>query len=102
MLAFTSNPPPILVLNGTFSVEVTARDAQGAIATAFSAPISLTLEGPVVAGGLSGTTTVNAVNGVATFSDLRVTGLCTGCTLKAAASRLAGATSATFNVVSGP
>ena len=102
MLAFTSNPPPILVLNATFSVEVTARDAQGGTATSFSAPVSLTLEGPVVAGGLTGTTTVNAVNGVATFSDLRVTGLCTGCTLKAAASGLAGATSSSFNVVAGP
>jgi len=101
-LAFTSNPPSILVVNGTFSVDVTARDAQGATATSFSAPISLTLQGPVAAGGLSGPTTVNAVNGVATFSNLRVTGLCTGCTLKAAASGLAGATSSSFNVVAGP
>jgi len=86
-------------MNSTFSVEVTARDAQGATATAFSAPISLTLEGPVVAGGLSGTTTVNAVKGVATFNNLQVTGVCTGCTLKAAASGLASATSSSFNVV---
>jgi len=99
MLAFTSNPPPILVLNSTFSVEVTARDAQGGTATGFSDPISLTLEGPVVAGGLSGQTSVNAVNGIATFSNLRVTGLCTGCTLKAAASGLPGATSSSFNVI---
>jgi hypothetical protein len=89
-------------MNGTFSVEVTARDAQGATATTFSATVSLTLEGPVIAGGLSGTTSVNAVNGVATFSNLHVTGLCTGCTLKAAASGLAGATSSSFNVVPGP
>jgi hypothetical protein len=90
------------LLNGTFSVEVTARDAQGATATGFSAPISLTLQGPIAAGGLSGPTSVNAVNGVATFSNLRVTGVCTGCTLTAAASGLAGATSSAFNVVLGP
>jgi len=90
------------VLSGTFSVEVTARDAQGATATNFSALVSLTLEGPVVAGGLSGQTSVNAVNGIATFSNLHVTGLCTGCTLTAAASGLAGARSTPFNVVVGP
>ena len=99
---FTRNPPSILLLNDTFSVEVTARDAQGGTATGFSDPISLTLEGPVVAGGLSGQTSVNAVNGVATFNNLRVTGVCTGCVLKAAASGLTGATSSSFNVVSGP
>ena len=47
-------------------------------------------------------TTVNAVNGVATFSNLHVTGLCTGCTLQATATGLAGATSSSFNVVAGP
>jgi hypothetical protein len=99
MLAFTKNPPSVVTLNGTFSVEVTARDAQGATAPAFSAAISLTLEGPVIAGGLSGTTSVNAVNGVATFNNLQVTGLCTGCTLKAAASGLTSATSSSFSVV---
>jgi len=99
-LAFTGNPPASIVLNSTFSVEVTARDAQGATATDYSGTISLTLEGPVITGGLSGTTSVNAVNGIATFSDLHVTGLCTSCTLRAAASGLAGATSSAFVVVS--
>jgi hypothetical protein len=99
-LAFTGNPPASIVLNRTFSVEVTARDAQGATATGYSGTISLTLEGPVVAGGLSGTTSVNSVNGIATFSNLQVTGLCTSCTLRAAASGLAGASSTPFVVVS--
>ncbi len=90
------------MLNGAFSVEVTARDAQGATATSFSKPISLTLEGPILIGRLSGTKTVNAVNGVATFNNLSVTGLCTGCRLKAAASGVAGATSSSFNVIAGP
>jgi hypothetical protein len=51
---------------------------------------------------LSGPKSVNAVNGIATFSNLHVTGLCTGCRLTAAASGLAGATSSTFNVIIGP
>jgi len=99
MLVFTSNPPPILVLNATFSVEVTARDAQGATATAFSAPISLTLEGPVVAGGLSGTTTVNAVNGVATFSDLHIDRTGTTYTLVAKAAGLTDGETGAFNIL---
>jgi hypothetical protein len=40
------------------------------------------------------------VNGVATFSNLKVTGLCTGCTLVASASGLSSATSSSFNVLS--
>ena len=99
-LAFTGEPPASIVLNSAFSVEVTARDAQRGTATGFSGTVSLTLQGPVVAGGLSGTTSVNAVNGIATFSNLHVTGLCTSCTLQAAASGLAGATSTPFSVVS--
>ena len=98
-LEFTSGPPATLVLTDAFSVEVTARDAQGGTANSFSGPVDLTLEGPIVAGGLTGNTHVNAVNGVATFSNLHVTGLCTGCVLKAAASGLTGATSNPFNVV---
>jgi len=98
-LEFTGQPPASIVLNNTFAVEVTARDAQGATATTYSGTITLTLQGPVVAGGLSGTTSVSAVNGIATFSNLQVTGLCTSCTLKAAASGLAGTTSSAFVVV---
>ncbi len=98
-LAFTGQPPASIVLNNTFSVEVTARDAQGATATTYSGTITLTLQGPVVAGGLSGNASVSAVNGIATFSNLHVTGLCASCTLKAAASGLAGDTSNPFVVV---
>ena len=87
-------------MSATFSVEVTARDAQGATATSFSGPVDLTLEGSVVVGVLTGNTHVNAVNGVARFSNLHITGICTSCVLKAAASGLTGATSAPFDVVS--
>jgi hypothetical protein len=47
---------------------------------------------------LSGTTTVAAVAGVATFSDLKIDGTATGYTLVAAATALTGATSAPFGV----
>lgn len=98
-LEFSSEPPTTLLLNGTFSVEVTARDANGNTATTFSGPVSLMLEGPVLLGGLSGDTNQPAVNGVATLSNLRITGLCTGCSLKASAPGLTGATSRSFSVL---
>jgi hypothetical protein len=89
----------VLLLNGTFSVEVTARDDQGQTATGFAAVVTLTLQGPIATGGLNGQTSVTAVNGIATFSNLKVTGLCTGCTLVASASGVTSATSSVFNVV---
>jgi len=98
-LAFTRDPPPSgLLVGGSFSVEVTAFDAQGGTATGFTGLVSLTLQGQIVLGVLSGQTSVNAVNGIATFNNLKITGACTGCTLTATAAGLTGATSATFSV----
>ena len=101
-LAFTANPPPILVMNGVFSVEVTARDSGGQTATGFVGRVTVALQGPIAAGGLSGQTSVSAVNGVATFSNLKVTGTCTQCSLVATTPGVASATSSPFNVVLGP
>src|SRR6185295_7896803 len=50
-------------------------------------------------GTLSGTNTVNAVSGVATFSNLSIDKSGTGYTLLATSSSLTAATSATFNIV---
>ena len=100
-LGFTTQPPGIIVLSTTFSVTVTALNAQGGVATGFAGAVQLTLQGPISIGGLQGTTQVNAVNGVARFTNLQVTGLCVGCSLAANASGLSGATSSTFNVVLG-
>ena len=98
-MAFTANPPAILLLNGDFSVEVTARDEQGRTATGFSGVVTVALQGPILLGGLSGQANVTAVNGVATFTNLRVTGLCVQCSLVASASGLSSATSSPFNVI---
>ena len=99
-LGFTQDPPPTgLSVGGSFSVEVTAFDAQGGTATGFSGLVTVTLEGPIVVGGLNGTKSVTAVNGIATFNNLSVTGACTQCWLTATAAGLAGATSRKFDVV---
>src|SRR5207302_1484321 len=52
-------------------------------------------------GTLSGTTSVSAVNGVATFSNLSIAKTGTGYTLSGAATGLTGITSSTFNVIPG-
>jgi hypothetical protein len=72
---------------------------QGGVATDFTGPVQVTLQGPIAVGGLSGTRQVNAVGGIARFTNLRVTGACVGCSLMATAGGLSGATSAPFTVV---
>src|SRR3989449_404447 len=52
-------------------------------------------------GTLSGTTTVAAVSGVATFSDLSIDKAGTGYTVTASATGLTGATSSAFNISAG-
>jgi hypothetical protein len=100
-LAFSTQPPNPIILSTTFSVAVTALNAQGGIATGFTGTVQLTLQGPIAVGGLQGTTQVNAAGGVARFTNLQVTGVCVGCSLVANASGLGGATSRIFNVVVG-
>jgi hypothetical protein len=100
-LEFTQQPPDPIVLQTTFSVTVQALNDQGGVATGFTGTVQLTLQGPIAIGGLTGTTQVAAVNGVARFTNLRVTGLCVGCSLVANASGLTGATSSSFSVVLG-
>jgi hypothetical protein len=90
------------VLNGSFSVQVTAYDAQQQTATGFAGVVTLSLQGPIAIGGLNGQRSVTAVNGIATFNNLSVSGVCTGCTLVATASGLTSATSSPFNVILGP
>jgi hypothetical protein len=74
---------------------VQVRDAANAVVTASSAPVTATLNG--AGGTLSGTTTVSAVNGVATFTNLKVTGSGSH-TITFASAGLTAATSANFNV----
>src|SRR5207249_3462096 len=67
------------------AVRVTAQDAQGNTATQFTGSVTVALGANPGSGALSGTATVAAVAGVATFSDLSVTKSAPGYTLTAAA-----------------
>src|SRR5205823_9379561 len=61
-------------------------------------PLSLHDALPISSGTLSGTTTVAAVNGVATFANLNINNPGTGYTLTASATNLTGASSSGFNL----
>jgi hypothetical protein len=54
------------------AVQVTALDENGQPRTGFTGAVTMTLEPSFYGGKLAGTTTVNAVSGVATFSSLTV------------------------------
>src|SRR5207244_644983 len=85
----------------TPAVQVTAQDAQGNTATGFTGTVTVALGANPGSGTLSGTTTVAAASGVATFSGLSVDKVGTGYTLTAAATGLTGSPSATFNITAG-
>jgi hypothetical protein len=86
----------------TPAVQVVARDASGGTATAFNGTITIAIAANPSGGTLAGTTAAAAVNGVATFGDLRISASGDGYTLAAGASGLSGATSAPFHVTPPP
>jgi len=82
-------------------VQVTLEDDLGNPLTGFTGPVSIAIGhngGTLMPGTLSGTRTVAAVNGVATFSDLSIDELGNGYTLVATTAGATSATSAAFNI----
>jgi parallel beta-helix repeat protein len=77
---------------------VTVKDADGNTATTFNGPVSIALLANPSGGALNGTTTVNAVNGVATFTNLSIDKAGAGYTLVASAAGLSGSTSTTVTI----
>lgn len=101
-LAFTVQPAAAVAgadLNPAVRVEV--RDAAGNVATNSTAPVTLALGVTAGSATLSGTITVAAVAGVATFDDVNVT-TAGSYVLVATSPDLTGATSASFNITAGP
>ena len=80
------------------AVKVTARDAYGNTATSFHGSMTMSIGQNPSGGTLSGTKTVTAVNGVGTFSDLRIDRAGDGYTLTVGGSGVTGAESAQFSV----
>jgi alpha-tubulin suppressor-like RCC1 family protein len=79
--------------------QVSVVDAQGLVVQTFTGSISVALMGGAM---LEGTTTVNALAGVATFNDLKIMRAAAGYQLVASSSGLADVTSDSFAVSPGP
>jgi hypothetical protein len=97
--AFTT-PPANTTARAPFAVAVALRDQFGN-ATASSAAVTIALGSNPGGATLSGTKTINAVGGTATFSNLSIDKVGAGYTLSAAAAGIPAATSGTFNVSAG-
>ncbi|HEY3219497.1 MAG TPA: hypothetical protein VGJ80_02090 [Gemmatimonadales bacterium] len=101
-LVFTVQPsttPPFMTIKP--AVQATVVDAQGNPLTGFTGSVSIAIGhngGMLLPGTLSGTTTVTAVNGVATFSDLRIDEVGNGYTLVVSAAGATSAESTPFNI----
>jgi len=74
------------------------RDAFGNTVTSSTAAITIAIGSNPGSGALSGTTSKNAVSGIASFNDLSINSSGNGYTLTAAATGLSGATSNAFNI----
>ncbi len=101
-LAVTTQPTTV-VAGASISpaVTVTVQDANSNTVTTSSATVTTAIGTNPGSGTLSGTTSVAASSGVATFSSLAINKTGTGYTVAASSSGLTGATSGTFNVTVG-
>ncbi|MCC6430794.1 MAG: Ig-like domain-containing protein, partial [Gemmatimonadaceae bacterium] len=97
-LALTTAPSGA-VSGEVFAVQpvIAIHDANGNV-VASSAPVTVTIA--TGTGVLAGTTTINAANGVATFTNLQLTGI-GAYTLRFASAGLTSATTSTLNVTAG-
>ena len=95
--------PTAVVAGASISpaVTVTVQDAGSNTVTSSSASITVAIGTNPGGGTLSGTASLNAVNGVATFTNLSINKTGTGYRLAASSTGLTGATSSTFNVTAG-
>ena len=103
-LVFVVEPPASMAAGASLApaVQVAVHDNLGNTATGFNGPITIAIGNNPAGGALSGTTTVSAANGIATFSDLKIDKIGVGYTLSASASILSPAASTAFDIVSGP
>jgi VCBS repeat-containing protein len=85
----------------TPAVKVAIQDAGGNTVTSANGTVTLSIGNNPAGGTLSGTVSVGAVNGVATFGFLSIVKSGNGYTLSAASSGLTGVTSPGFDIVPG-
>lgn len=100
-LVFTVEPNSSYQSNTPITVKVSVEDAYGHVVTTNTSTIALTLSGGAAGATLGGTTSVAAVNGVATFSNLTVNKVGTNYVLNATDGSLTGTASTAFNITVG-
>jgi hypothetical protein len=102
-LAFTVQPAGTVAGAAiTPAVQVSALDPAGNLVPSFTGSVTITFGNNPGGSTLGGTTTVAAVNGVASFGDLSANKTGTSYWLTATATGLSSATSSVFNVIAGP
>jgi len=85
----------------TPAVTVQVEDANNNVVTTSTTAVAIAIGTNPAGGTLSGTTNVNAVNGIATFSNLSINKTGTGYALAASSTGLAGMASNAFNITPG-
>ncbi|MBW7932864.1 MAG: hypothetical protein H3C62_04475 [Gemmatimonadaceae bacterium] len=101
-LIVASEPPATVGAGSAIPVTIHAVDAQGDVAKTFTGDVTLALGAGSPDAPLLGTVRVAAVDGVATFTDVRINKVGKGYTLAASANGLTGVTTAAFEVIPGP
>src|SRR6185295_19185645 len=86
----------------TPAVQVSALDASNNVVGGFTGSITVAIGTNPGGGTLSGTLTVTATSGVATFANLSINSAANGYMLAASSSGLTGATSTAFNITAPP
>ena len=97
-LVVTTPPPSGVTAGGPFGVGVSVEDAYGNLVTGFDGDVTLALSGAPTQASLSGTTTVAAAGGVATFAGLTLDNVGQQYLLQATSTGLASAGTAAFGV----
>jgi streptogramin lyase len=77
----TQEPPASIPAGSPFGLTVQAENSSGGLMTSYNGPVTLEMDSNPGNGIVSGTVTVTAVNGVATFTGLTLTTAATGDTL---------------------
>jgi hypothetical protein len=82
-VVFSIQPPSGLTPTQTFPIQISLQDADGFIVLSASNTVTLSIANNPGSGTLSGVTAVNAVNGIANFSNLILSAMGVGYTLRA-------------------
>ena len=101
-LVFTQQPPANVVVNAGFLLQATIEDPYGNVETDDSAPVTAALATNPDGATLGGALSVNAIDGVASFSGLTLSQLGSGYTLAVSSNGLTGATSSAITVIPVP